>query len=77
MTAFDLVRINEYSLNLMSKFGLRLDDAKYIGMYLCYLNMCNLHRTKKEIWSFIESEFGIPKSTAKRIVKRFSREVKT
>jgi len=76
MIGYDLVRINEFSLKLMSELDIKAEDARFLELYEYYVNMRRLRRSRKETVAFLAGEFGISESTVNRVVRRFSQEVR-
>lgn len=59
----------------MSKYDIRTEDANYLDLYEYYVNMRNLHKSRKQIVAFLASEFKISESTVNRIIRRLSQEI--
>jgi hypothetical protein len=75
MKAFELVKINRESMELMSRLDLKSADYQYISLYDEYLI---LRRGRQKYWyviTYLSEKYGISESTVKRLVRKFSREV--
>ena len=60
----------------MSKFGLSVDDAKYVPMYEEYLSLRRDGVPKERIYQHFRGKYHVSESTAKRVIKRLSQRVK-
>ena len=76
MKGVDLLKINRIGMELMSKIGLRTDDHQYLELYDTYLNMRNMGEKVAYIVAHLAETYHISESSVKRIICRFSREVR-
>ena len=76
MKAVDFLIIGKELLKLMSKFDLRRDDYHHIELYYEYTIMRNKEMKVDYILAYLSDKYNLSESTVKRIVKRFSKEVK-
>jgi hypothetical protein len=60
----------------MSKCGLSVDDVRYVPMYEEYLSLRRDGVAKERIYQYFRTEYHISESTAKRVVKRLSGNVR-
>ena len=60
----------------MSMFGLSVDDVNYIPMFEEYLSLRREGVPKERIYQHFRSKYHVSESTAKRVIKRLSRQVK-
>lgn len=76
MKAVDFLRIGKELLKVMSDFGLRRDDYLHIELYEEYTRMRDNGEKVEYILYFLASKYKLSESTVKRIVRRFSKEVR-
>ena len=76
VSAHLLLKLNLYQVNLMSKCGLSIDDARHVSMYEEYLSLLEEGVPKDRIYQYCEKKYHVSKSTVKRVVKRLSQRVK-
>lgn len=76
MKGVDLLKINRIGIELMSKIGLKTDDHQYLELYDTYLNMRNMGEKVAYIVAHLAETYHISESSVKRIIRRFSREVR-
>ena len=73
ISAYMLLKLNLNQVMTMSKFGLSIDDARYIPMYEEYLCLRGQAVPKQRIYQYFRKEYHVSESTVKRVVKRLSR----
>ena len=76
ISGYMLLKLNLNQVKLMSMFGLSVDDANYIPMFEEYLSLRREGVPKERIYQHFRSKYHVSESTAKRVVKRLSRQVK-
>lgn len=76
MKAIELLKIGAEILKLMSKFDLRRDDYRYVGMFEEYMQRRRSGEKVDAILYDLADRFNISESTLKRVVKRLGGEVK-
>ena len=76
ISGYMLLKLNLNQVKLMSKFGLSVDDVKYVPMYEEYLSLRHDGVPKERIYQYFRTKYHVSESTAKRVVKRLSRQVK-
>lgn len=76
MKVVDFLKVGSEFLKVMSNFGLRCDDYKYIEMYDDYVKMREEGHKVDYILAVLSGKYKMSESTIKRIVRRFSNEVK-
>lgn len=72
ISGYMLLKINLCQVNIMSKCGLSVDDARYIPMYEEYLSLLRDGVPKERIYQHFRKEYHVSESTVKRVVKRLS-----
>ena len=75
MKAIELLKIGAEILKLMSKFDLRRDDYKYVGMFEEYMSRRMKGEKVDAILYDLADKYAISESTLKRVVKRLGGEV--
>ena len=75
LSVYALLKLNLNQFEIMSKFGLSVDDAKYVPMYEEYLSLRRDGVPKERIYQHFRTKYHVSESTAKRVVKRLSRQV--
>ena len=76
MKAVEFLRIASELLKTMSAFDLRRDDYLHIGLYEEYVMMRSDGEKVDYILRFLSDKYKVSESTIKRVVRRFSREVR-
>ena len=76
ISGYMLLKLNLSQVNTMSKCGLSVDDARYVPMYEEYLQLRRDGVAKERIYQHFRSKYHVSESTAKRVIKRLSRQVK-
>ncbi len=72
VSGYMLLKLNLYQVGLMSKFGLSVDDARYVPMYEEYLSLLGEGVPKERIYQHFRGKYHVSESTVKRVVKRLS-----
>jgi len=72
VSGYMLLKLNLYQVGLMSKFGLSVDDARYVQMYEEYLSLLGEGVPKERIYQHFRGKYHVSESTVKRVVKRLS-----
>lgn len=75
MDGYKLVKINAFSLKIMSEYGLRAEDWRYLDAYGRFLDMRRGGEKYDYAVARMAAELGISVSGAKRVIRRFSRAV--
>ncbi len=75
ISGYLLLKLNLNQVNIMSKCGLSVDDAKHIPMYEEYLSLLRESVPKERIYQHFRKKYHVSESTIKRVVKRLSRQV--
>ena len=75
VSGYMLLKLNLNQFKTMSKCGLSVDDARYIPMYEEYLSIRREGVPKERIYQHFRGKYHVSESTAKRVIKRFSRTV--
>ena len=76
MIAVEFLKIGRELLKKMSAFDLRRDDYLHIELYEEYTRMRGEGEKTDYILCFLSDKYKLSESTIKRVVRRFSREVK-
>ena len=76
MKAIEILKIGSGMLKIMSKFDLRTDDYRYIGLFDEYWQQRLLGIKVDAILCNLAQRYNLSESTVKRLIKRFGREVK-
>lgn len=76
ISGYMLLKLNLNQVKLMSMFGLSVDDANYIPMYEEYLSLRHDGVPKERIYQHFRTKYHVSESTAKRVVRRLSRQAK-
>lgn len=75
ISGYMLLKLNLYQVKIMSKCGLSVDDARHVPMYEEYLQLRRDGVAKERIYQHFRTKYHVSESTAKRVVKRLSRQV--
>lgn len=75
ISGYLLLKLNLNQVNIMSKCGLSIDDAKHIPMYEEYLSLLRESVPKERIYQHFRKKYHVSESTIKRVVKRLSHQV--
>lgn len=76
MKVIEYLKIGREFLKLMSILDLRRDDYQHIELYEDYMKMRYDGDKVDYILRVLSDRYGLSESTVKRIVRRFSQEVK-
>lgn len=76
MKSVEFLKIAREMLKLMSANDLRREDYKHIELYDDYTHLRGEGEKVEYILSVLSSRYKLSESTIKRIVRRFSREVR-
>ena len=76
VSGYTLLKLNLNQVNIMSKCGLSVDDARYIPMFEEYLSLLGEGVPKERIYQHFRGKYHVSESTVKRVAKRLSRQVK-
>lgn len=76
ISGYFLLKLNLYQLGIMSKSGLSVNDVRYVPMYEEYLSLRRDGVPKERIYQYFKTKYRVSESTAKRVVKRLSMQVK-
>jgi len=76
VSGYMLLKLNLNQVKTMSKYGLSVDDARHIPMYEEYLSLRRDGVPKERIYQHFRGKYHVSESTAKRVIKRLSRQVK-
>lgn len=76
ISAYTLLKLNLYQVNIMSKFDLAVSDVRHIPMYEEYLSLLGEGVPKERIYQYLRGKYHVSESTIKRVVKRLSQEVR-
>lgn len=76
MTAFELLNFLQKPIKSLSECDIKIDDFKYIPMYLEFKQMLSKKDKKEYIKTFLANKYCISESSVIRIVRRFDRHVK-
>lgn len=77
MKIVEILRIGKELLKLMSRFDLRRDDYLYLELFDEYTRMRDNGLKVDYILAFLSDRYNLSVSTVKRIIRRFSKEVKS
>jgi len=72
ISGYMLLKLNLYQFGIMSKFGLSVDDVRYVPMYEEYLSLLGEGVPKERIYQHFRGKYHVSESTVKRVVKRLS-----
>lgn len=75
MKAFELLIINKAMIELLAKNDLDVGDVKYIEAYKDYSRLMAEGHKQLYVLQYIEDEYDISKSTIKRLIKKFGKDV--
>lgn len=75
MRAYELLIINKAMIELLAKNDLDVGDVKYIEAYKDYSRLMAEGHKQLYVLQYIEDEYDISKSTIKRLIKRFGKDV--
>jgi hypothetical protein len=75
MKAIELLIINKAMIELLAKNDLDVGDVKYIEAYQEYARLMAEGHKQLYVMQYIEDEYEISKSTIKRLIKKFGKDV--
>lgn len=75
ISAYALLKINLNQVTIMSACGLSVDDARHVPMYEEYLALRKDGVPKERIYQYFRTKYCVSESTAKRVIRRLSRQV--
>lgn len=75
MEAIELLIINKSMIELLAKNDLDVGDVKYIEAYKDYSRLMAEGHKQLYVLQYIEDEYDISKSTIKRLIKKFGKDV--
>lgn len=75
MKAYELLIINKSMIELLAKNDLDVGDVKYIEAYKDYSRLMGEGHKQLYVLQYIEDEYDISKSTIKRLIKKFGKDV--
>jgi hypothetical protein len=76
MKVVEFLKMGREFLKLMSSFDLKRDDYQYIELYEEYARMRCEGEKVDYILNFLSVKHKLSESTIKRVIKRFSKEVR-
>ena len=76
ISGYMLLKLNVNQVQMMSKFGLNVDDVKYIPMFEEYLAMRMNGAKVTQIIASLSETYYLSESTVKRVIRRLSNRVK-
>lgn len=71
MLVANFIKTNGETLKLLSKFGVHIDDFKYIDLFSDYEEMLNEGNKITYIVSVLSDKYSISEATVYRVLKRF------
>lgn len=75
MKAYELLLVNKTMIELLAKNDLDVGDVKYIEAYKDYSRLMAEGHKQLYVIQYIEDEYDISKSTIKRLIKKFGKDV--
>lgn len=76
MTAFELLNFLAKPLKSLSECDIKIDDYRYIDMYLEFKEMLAKNEKKEYIKSYLASKYCISESSVSRVIRRLDAQVK-
>ena len=76
MEVVEFLKISRELLKKMSAHDLRMGDYRYVELYEEYVRMRNGGEKADYVLRVLSERFMVSESTIKRIVRRFSKEVR-
>lgn len=76
LSVYALLKLNLNQFEIMSKFGLSVDDVRHVPMYEEYVYLRRDGVPKERIYQHFRTKYHVSESTAKRVIKRLSQRVK-
>lgn len=77
VSGYMLLKLNLNQVEIMSKCGLSVDDARHVPMYEEYLSLRRDGVPKERIYQHFRGKYHVSESTVKRVIKRLSQRVTT
>ena len=77
VSGYMLLKLNLNQVEIMSKCGLSVDDARHVPMYEEYLSLRREGVPKERIYQYFRGKYHVSESTVKRVIKRLSQRVTT
>lgn len=75
VSGYLLLKLNLNQVETMSKFGLSVDDVRYVPMYEEYLSLRRDGVPKERIYQHFNGKYHVSESTVKRVIRRLSQRV--
>lgn len=75
LSCYSLLKLNLNQFEIMSKFGLSVDDVRYVPMYEEYLSLRRDGVPKERIYQHFRTKYHVSESTVKRVIRRLSQWV--
>lgn len=75
LSVYALLKLNLNQFEIMSKFGLSVDDVRHVPMYEEYLSLRRDGVPKERIYQHFNGKYHVSESTVKRVIRRFSQRV--
>lgn len=76
LSVYALLKLNLNQFEIMSKFGLSVDDVRHVPMYEEYVSLRRDGVPKERIWQHFRGKYHVSESTVKRVIRRLSQRVK-
>ena len=76
MTAFELLYFLQKPIKHLSECDIKMDDYKYIDMYLEFKQMVADKEKKEYIKTSLSDKYKISESSVMRVIRRFDSMVK-
>ena len=76
MKVIDFLKVGKEFLKLMSNCDIKCNDYAYIELYEDYMEMRKERHKVDYILAILSGKYKMSESTIKRIIRRFSKEVK-
>ncbi len=77
MTAFELLNFLRKPIKSLSECDIKMEDHKYIDMYLEFKQMEAEKEKKEYIKKMLSNKYCMSESSVIRIVRRFDKQVKS
>lgn len=75
MKVADLVKISSEAMKSLSKFGIRIGDFKYVGLFTDYEELAGKGNKITYIVSVLSCKYSISETTVYRVLRRFKATV--
>lgn len=75
LSVYALLKLNLNQFEIMSKFGLSVDDVRHVPMYEEYVSLRRDGVPKERIYQHFRTKYHVSESTAKRVIRRLSQRV--